>query len=425
VSPALRSTLLSLLLGALLLFGVIGAFAAPSAQGENVYVVQAGDTLIGIAFRYSTTAQTIALTNNLPNPNLIVAGQHLIIPGAVITPTAEPTATITPTVEPQVHVVQAGDTIHTLAVRHGVTVESIVAANKLTDPDYIEVGQRLLIPPPVQSGPLPLPFAAVNLQPSSPIVQGQTMVIRVRLAGTAPPAGTFDGRPIFFERYNQGQGDEYWALAGIHARAEVGSYPLILTTRSGAGQIVTATLIVPVIAGTYGQENIVLSPERLALLDPELVRAEGQKIARIVGVVTPRRLWQGLFIPPVRDVEITSFFGTRRSYNDGPSTSYHEGVDFRGAVGEPVYASAAGRVVLAEPLTVRGSAVILDHGLGVYSGYWHLSQIDVQVGQEVAQGELLGKVGATGLATGSHLHWEIRVLGINVQPLQWTEQLIP
>jgi murein DD-endopeptidase MepM/ murein hydrolase activator NlpD len=423
---------LPLALGVLLLAFVVGgagtAFAAPPAQGESVYIVQAGDTLIGLASRYGTSVQAIALANNLSNPNLIVVGQRLIIPGVVITPTAEPSP------EGRVHVVQAGDTVHVLAARYGVTVEGIVAANKLADPDYIEVGQRLIIPPSVQPGPLPAPFAAVSLQPS-PIVQGQTLVIRVRLAGqqvTAPPAedipalsGSFDGRPIFFQRDGQGQGDEFWALAGIHALAEVGSYHLLLTTRSAVGEVITATLMVPVGAGSYSQENIVLSPDLLALLDPELVRAEGQKIAHIVGVVTPRRLWQGLFTPPLRNAKTTSFFGTRRSYNDGPPSSYHEGVDFRGETGEPVYASAGGRVVLAEPLTVRGNSVILDHGLGVYSGYWHLSRIDVQVGQEVAQGELLGEVGATGLATGPHLHWEIRVLGVNVQPLQWTEQPIP
>jgi murein DD-endopeptidase MepM/ murein hydrolase activator NlpD len=415
---AIGKPFLLLMLLALALSGAGPVFAAPPAQqGEAVYIVQAGDTLVGIAFRYGTTAQAIALANNLANPNLIAVGQRLLIPGA---------ATVEPPAGQRVHVVQAGDTLHALAVRYGVTVEGIMAANKLADPDYIEVGQRLLIPPPIQAEPLPAPFASVDLQPS-PVAQGQTVVIRVRLAGQQGDAptlsGSFDGRPLFFQSDGR---DESWALAGVHALAEEGTYPLVLTTRSVASETVTATLMVPIVAGSYDQENIVLPPDRLALLlDPELVRTENQKIADVVGVVTPRQLWQGLFVPPLRDVKITSFFGTRRSYNDGPVSGYHEGIDLRGEVGEPVYASAAGRVVLAEPLTVRGNSVILDHGLGVYSGYWHLSRIEVQVGQEVAQGELLGMVGATGLATGPHLHWEMRILGVNVQPLQWTEQVIP
>jgi murein DD-endopeptidase MepM/ murein hydrolase activator NlpD len=82
-------------------------------------------------------------------------------------------------------------------------------------------------------------------------------------------------------------------------------------------------------------------------------------------------------------------------------------------------------VALAEPLQVRGNVVILDHGLGVYSGFWHLSQIDVAAGQTVGEGEVVGLVGNTGLSTGPHLHWEMRVLDVPVDPVQWTQQAFP
>jgi murein DD-endopeptidase MepM/ murein hydrolase activator NlpD len=82
-------------------------------------------------------------------------------------------------------------------------------------------------------------------------------------------------------------------------------------------------------------------------------------------------------------------------------------------------------VALAEELTVRGKVVIIDHGLGVYSSYYHLSEITVQVGQNVEPGDPIGKVGSTGLSTGCHLHWEIRVGGVYVDPLQWTQQVFP
>jgi len=82
-------------------------------------------------------------------------------------------------------------------------------------------------------------------------------------------------------------------------------------------------------------------------------------------------------------------------------------------------------VVLAEPLFVRGGAVIIDHGAGVYSNFWHMSQIDVKPGDVVQTGDQLGLVGTTGLSTGAHLHWEIRVNGLAVDPLQWTEQTFP
>ena len=106
-------------------------------------------------------------------------------------------------------------------------------------------------------------------------------------------------------------------------------------------------------------------------------------------------------------------------------TSYHTGHDYGADAGTPVLAPITGTVALAEPLQVRGNVVILDHGLGVYSGFWHLSQIDVAAGQTVGEGEVVGLVGNTGLSTGPHLHWEMRVLGVPVDPVQWTQQAFP
>jgi len=91
----------------------------------------------------------------------------------------------------------------------------------------------------------------------------------------------------------------------------------------------------------------------------------------------------------------------------------------------PIYAPDAGRVVLAEELVVRGNAVLIDHGTGVFSGYWHQSDLAVEDGQTVQPGDLIGYVGDTGLVTGDHLHWEMRIGGIAVDPIQWTETAIP
>ena len=137
----------------------------------------------------------------------------------------------------------------------------------------------------------------------------------------------------------------------------------------------------------------------------------------------PLQLWQGLFVWP-HVGNITSPFGGSRDYNDGHN-SPHGGVDISGEAGAPVIAAASGRVALAAALRVRGNAVILDHGLGVYSGYYHLSEILVQEGQQVAQGEIIGRLGNTGLSTGAHLHWEMSVGGVLVNPLEWTTRQIP
>ena len=90
-----------------------------------------------------------------------------------------------------------------------------------------------------------------------------------------------------------------------------------------------------------------------------------------------------------------------------------------------IYAAAPGTVIFAGPLTVRGNAVLIDHGWGVYTGYGHMSQFDVQQGDQVIAGQILGKVGDTGRVNGPHLHFEVLVNGVQVDPLDWLTQEYP
>jgi murein DD-endopeptidase MepM/ murein hydrolase activator NlpD len=183
---------------------------------------------------------------------------------------------------------------------------------------------------------------------------------------------------------------------------------------------------VRIAAGDFHTEHITLSPEKGKLLDPSLTRAESQRVGQIMGIFDPQRRWQGLFRVPLRgELRVTSAFGTRRSYSGGPITSYHGGIDYGAEAGTTVLAAGGGRVALAEELIVRGNTVIIDHGWGVYSAYYHLSDITVEAGQEVQRGDVIGKVGSSGLSTGAHLHWEMRVGGAYVDPLQWTRQAFP
>ena len=125
------------------------------------------------------------------------------------------------------------------------------------------------------------------------------------------------------------------------------------------------------------------------------------------------------FIPPVTSTRRTGFFGDRRvyKYSTGRTdTSIHAGVDYGVPTGTPVIACAAGQVALARNRIVTGNSIIIEHAPGVYSLYYHLSKISVTEGSIVQAGTLLGEVGATGLATGPHLHWEIRVSGENTDP---------
>jgi len=127
----------------------------------------------------------------------------------------------------------------------------------------------------------------------------------------------------------------------------------------------------------------------------------------------------GLFTPPVTSTRRTSDYGDRRVYayaNGTTDTSIHAGVDCGVPTGTPVMACAAGKVVLARERIVTGNTVILEHLPGLFSLYYHMDSIAVSEGEIVAAGTLLGLSGSTGLATGPHLHWEVRVSTENADP---------
>ncbi len=401
------------LLAAILIAAQVALCAPPvQAASPTTYIVQRGDTLSLIARRYNTTVRAVAELNGIVNPNLIYVSQRLLIPSAADSP---------PPPSTQIHIVQSGETLTRVASRYGTTISAIVAANGLADPSLILVGQRLAIPGSAPSAPLPSPFLAVELKPQ-PVIQGQTLAIKVQTTEPVNLAGSFNNRPLTLV----GEGSQHWALVGIGAAAQIGPYFLELTATDDAGQTTRASKLVQIVAGDFITEQIVLSPEKGKLLDPALIRAENERLSQVFETFSRQQLWEGLFrIPLQGPVRVTSAFGTRRSYGGGPPTSYHGGIDYGAETGTPVLAVGRGRVALAEELTVRGQAVIIDHGLGVHSSYYHLSEIMVEAGQEVERGDPIGKVGSTGLSTGSHLHWEIRVGGVYVDPLQWTRRVFP
>lgn len=276
-------------------------------------------------------------------------------------------------------------------------------------------------PPPTGTpSPTPTPpppqlslFVAPN-----PVVQGHRLLIGLTASRPVTAVAFWNDQPIMLIRTSE---DEYWGLAGVHALAQPGLYDVVVRAYDEQAREVQVNTTVEVRAGNYATENIVLPPEKGALLDPAVVRAEFEKLQALWTHFTPQKLWDGVWVRP-GGRETTSAFGTRRSYNGGPATSFHAGQDFRAHAGDPVVAPAAGVVAMAEPLTVRGNVVLIDHGLGVYSGYFHLSEIAVEAGQKVQPGDLLGWVGSTGLSTGPHLHWEVRIHGVAVDPLEWIQQ---
>lgn len=381
-----------------------------SVAPTEIYVVRLGDTLSSIALRFGATVSAIAKVNQISNPSLIYPGQRLVIPSAVQQPSESPTPA-------QVHVVRPGEYLSQIARLYGTTVWALAVANDLSNPSLIYSGQRLIIPTP--SVTLPAPILAVEFAPPR-VAQGHTVVLRVRTEGEARLAGSVDGRSLTFA----GVEGEYWALAGFPPWSEPGAHPWSIVATDEEGRAVEASGYLLVTAADFPIEYIDLPTEREGLLDPELGQAEWTKVKAIFLQVTPSRLWQGRFQVPVEG-EVSSLFGARRSYEGGPVASYHMGVDYAAREGTPVVAANAGRIALAEELTVRGKTVMIDHGLGVHTGYFHLSGIAVVQGQEVEGGTLIGYVGSTGLATGAHLHWEMRIGEIGIDPTEWTARAIP
>jgi murein DD-endopeptidase MepM/ murein hydrolase activator NlpD len=140
------------------------------------------------------------------------------------------------------------------------------------------------------------------------------------------------------------------------------------------------------------------------------------------------RLWEGpfLFPSPAHFYDCwPSTFGRRRSYNQSGYFYFHTGLDVCGQVGTEVYSPAAGEVVFMGEMIVRGNALMINHGLGIYSGYMHLSEILVNIGDQVEPGQLIARVGDTGRVTGPHLHWEIWAGGVQVDPMDWMNQEYP
>ena len=419
-----------ILLAALVVIPAFAAYADPDVPpaGGKVCIVESGDTLWSIAVRYGVTVASLQETNAIADPTRIFVGQRLSIPVAGAAAAAGAGAPVDAGGFDAVHVVAGGETLNGIAARYGTTGAELARANGITDPNRLTVGLRLAVPGGDDSAvhvgsdtsSLPWPFAGLEMRSPEP-TQGDTVLVRVETTESASVSGSFEGQSVIFAD----QGNVHWGLIPIHPMAALGPYEVWVKASVPGHDPASIVGQVRVVAGDFAVEDITLPPDKNSLLDADLIAAERRRIAGALDTTEATPLWAGLFALPVAEPEISSDFGTRRSYNGGPANSYHEGLDFDAEEGEPVMAVADGRVVLAEPLTVRGNAVLIDHGLGVHTGYWHLSQINATVGQEVKTGDVIGHVGGTGLATGPHLHWEIRIGQINVNPWQWTRQVFP
>jgi murein DD-endopeptidase MepM/ murein hydrolase activator NlpD len=225
--------------------------------------------------------------------------------------------------------------------------------------------------------------------------------------------GSVDGRPLTFFPYAGGHA----ALLGIDLEVKPGAHAWRVGVveqgrepRSAQGKLLVARRNFPL-------ERLTL-PQPMVDLDSETERravAEGKRLAVLYRTITPERLWRGKFTTPVGTPAAGTGFGARRIIN-GQARSPHGGIDYSVPRGTPVVAANAGRVALVAEFFFPGRLVVLDHGLGLYTLYFHLDTASVAEGERVERGQTLGSVGATGRATGPHLHFGAQVGAARVDP---------
>ena len=442
----------------------------PVAAQEDgpVYIVQEGDTLIGIALRFGVDVDDLAAANGLADPSAITPGMQLRLPGY------EGIGGVLQTLP-----VEAGEDLHSLALRFGIKADDLARLNRLVSPARLYVGQPLIVPVaegdagPIQADfvlgdgqsgaldlaaraglnpwllqeinggegrtwlvpqngiylpggegstdALPAQVASFSLSPERP-GQGHTEVVEVVLTEEGKVSGSLGERSLNFMT-PAAEPLSRIALQGIHALAEPGLVDLAFTYTPASGPPFRFFQAMRIEAEDYNSEYVTVPDETV---DPANTVPEDSQIAAVLAPASPEQLWQGPFEFPTGYYEtFPSFFGTRRNYNSLGWNYYHSGLDLYGNTDTEIRASAPGVVVFAGELIVRGKATYIDHGWGVYTGYLHQSQLLVQAGDRVETGQLIGMVGSTGRVTGPHLHWEVWVGGVPVQPLDWTSQSYP
>jgi murein DD-endopeptidase MepM/ murein hydrolase activator NlpD len=455
--------ILSLLVG-----WIVPDSAAAQAEGP-IYVVAAGDTLWGIAFTFGLDAAQLAEANGMTLNEGLSVGRELVIPGFQGVSGVLATRSV-----------EFGETLRSLSLRHGLAIPSLTRLNRVVNPERLFVGQDVIyaqgqgdgllisesaarqvapgetdielsmrtglsawalrtinsrtsrmwsVPGETLSVPaagrpttaLPLDVESVSIDPL-PARQGRTSEVEVRLQGAEAPTGSLGPWELGFMSLEPGR---WVALQGVHAMTEPGMIDLHLSFGETSGPLAKEfTQPIYLASGDYGFDPILTVPDET--IDPATTQPEDEQVAALVAPVTPDRMWEGPFLYPGAYTEsFPSRFGSRRNYNGTGYDYYHAGLDFYGGIGTRITAPARGRVVFAGPLTVRGNTTIVDHGWGIYTAYLHQSEIMVSVGDSVEPGQTIGLVGATGRVTGPHLHWEIWVGGVPVDPLEWVETTYP
>jgi LysM repeat protein len=460
---------------------LVSAFFTPvpvKAQSTGLkYTVLDGDTIDSIAIAFHTSAYRIRRINYIADLDYIYPGQSLLIPGfddvqGEVKRVNQPFGISLPAYFGSLHQplvllerlnfitnidqtwagaplyiiytgqpavkempVTEGLTGLETAAKQGVSPWALAEFNTLGGPWSMIPNTTLYLPDAnavegVQTETAP----AMTVSPY-PLLQGKTAEL---ITNTPPENTTLSGTlrmsiddslgvsanysPAEFAlHFFPSEDGRMVALQGIHRFSKPGMAAMVLTDTYADGSTFSYQENLMVKTYDYGMgAPITVDP---AYIDPAITVPEWELIKSKVQDAPPLKEWNFGFQPPSPTPDVwISRFGLVRSYNDSDYIYFHSGVDFPGNSSTPIFAASAGTVVFAEPdLEVRGGATIISHGRGVYTAYYHQSQIDVKVGDHVEAGQTIGMVGDKGRVTGPHLHFEVIVGGVQVDPLEWLQ----
>jgi murein DD-endopeptidase MepM/ murein hydrolase activator NlpD len=449
----------------LVITSISGVAKTTHQTSGPTYIIQDGDTLYEIAIWFGLSAEEIQEANGIDDPNSLSIGQAIIIPGlegisGVLTSEILPFGTSLTNISRQYHLNQSdlmtlnritspsemiagipfiipvnenqnqlssmpamipGETSLETAIRAGISPWMLIEDNQLEATWDLLPGESIFINQNYSlSETIPSDFIAVSVN-QLPLVQGETLHITVETQTPVDISGSFNGTPLHFFMVGE---NKYTSLHGIHALAEPGVFPLEVIVSDDNEEIWQINQPVLMTQGYYTNEWVTIS--EVIYLNEEKIAEEDAYLQQFWDQITTEKYWEGRFQYPIDEPCPNSPFGLRRDYNDGLLFYYHTGMDFIVcAQNKNIYAPAAGKVIVAEELFTKGNGIYIDHGWGVISGYAHLEEILVEVGQFVESGDLIGIIGDTGRSAGPHLHFEIIVSGTPVNPQTWLEQTFP
>ena len=250
----------------------------------------------------------------------------------------------------------------------------------------------------------------VELSPDV-IRPGDPFVVKVTGADYGyVPTASLKKKTFPFSRYGD---DGFVGIGAVDVATKPGVY--FLTVKVGKKKKTTKLTVERTV---FKKQKLTLPKDKVSLSrkDTERVKRENRKLKELFSKVSDR-IWHGEFIMPLLN-EISTDFGTQRIMNRKWKV-VHKGVDIRGKEGEEIRAANDGKVVLAEELFHGGNTVVLDHGQGIYTVYMHLSQYNIEIDDSVSKGDGIGLVGMTGRSTGPHLHFGVKVMNLNANPVSF------